>query len=104
MAHLNEEQLKKTIIACLDEMYRSSEPPITWEEVEESYYGAEEWYMNHRISLQKYDDIRRKYEKLIPEHQHRYLHFELLNYAPAFKRKKDDRRSEEEDNGEVRLG
>ena len=80
------EKIKEIIISCLDEMYQASDPPITWAEIEKQYEGVKDWFWKHEIGEKKYDEIRAKYKKMLPPYARGNLDFDLLNYAPKFKK------------------
>ena len=78
----------RIIRACLNDMYRASDPPISWDECEKKYDGVENWFLKHEISEEKYGEIREVYLKQLPKMYHHALGWELLNYAPRFKKEK----------------
>lgn len=85
---MNSEKIRQIITGCLNEMYEASEPSITWKEIEKKYEGVDNWFWNHEITEAKYDEIRDKYRKLLPTYYRGSLDFDLLNYAPKFKKEK----------------
>jgi len=77
----------KLIEQCLDEMYRNSEPPLTWKQVNKKYSGKPDskFYSKHRITEDKYEQIRDKYMKKLSKLGQSELSWILLDFAPAFK-------------------
>jgi len=69
--------------ACLDEMYRASTPPITWEECQTEYKNVDEWYMKHVISTEDYTRIHDKYVKQLGRRWSGDLEMTLLSYSPT---------------------
>lgn len=55
--------ISKAVIDCLDEMYRKSQPSITWEEVEtEAKLNPEKRiWQEHYLSSKKFEEIQDKY-------------------------------------------
>jgi hypothetical protein len=55
--------ISKAVIDCLDEMYRTSQPSITWEEVEaEAKLNPEKRiWEEHYLSAKKFEEIQDKY-------------------------------------------
>lgn len=55
--------ISKAVIDCLDEMYRKSQPSITWEEVEaEAKINPEKRiWQEHYLSPKKFEEIQDKY-------------------------------------------
>ena len=55
--------ISKAVIDCLDEMYRKSQPSITWEEVEaEAKLNPEKRiWQEHYLSPKKFEEIQDKY-------------------------------------------
>lgn len=55
--------ISKAVIDCLDEMYRNSQPSITWEEVEaEAKLNPEKRiWEEHYLSAKKFEEIQDKY-------------------------------------------
>lgn len=85
---MNEKKAIEIMKKCLDEMYKASDPPISWEEIEKKYEGVDNWFWKHEIEERKYEEIRDKYKKQLPPKYRRTLEWELLNYAPKFKMEK----------------
>jgi hypothetical protein len=85
---MNKEKAKKTIEACLNELYINSEPSITWKEVLNKYKDVIEFYMKHEIDDDVYDTIVAQYLKLLPKLYHNDLRWTLLDYAPTHKKNK----------------
>lgn len=83
----------KIFEACINELYMNSEPPITWQEINEKYSGDERssFYMKHCISQKLYDEITSKYKKQLPEYYKRQLSWYLLDYAPTFKHEEEEK-------------
>ena len=79
---MNEHKAAKIIRMCLDELYRNSDPPITWEECEKKYKGVERWFQKHTISVDKYNEIVSKYREKLPRMYQDALSWELVNYGP----------------------
>ena len=75
---------EKAVEDCLDEMYRSSVPPITWNEILQKYAGKKDWHMKHRISEEDYTLIKEKYQRKLHKMYHRDLDWMLLDYSPRF--------------------
>lgn len=57
------DMISKAVIDCLDEMYRKSQPSITWEEVEaEAKLNPEKRiWEEHYLSAKKFEEIQDKY-------------------------------------------
>jgi hypothetical protein len=87
MVYVSRKKATEIVYKCLDEMYKSSDPPISFKECEEKYVGVERWYELHRIDVESYEKIHKKYKKMLPKIYHNSLAMELLNYAPRFKEK-----------------
>jgi hypothetical protein len=76
---------EKIIIECLDEMYRASKPPITWNQIIEKYSDTGiPFYNLHKITEENYIRIKKKYKEKLGRGLHISLEMELLDYAPAF--------------------
>ena len=88
MSYMSEEKATKLIQACLNDMYKASEPSITWAECKKKYVGVEEWYAKHVINEKKFMEIRDVYLKQLPKMYQTTLKWQLLNYAPRFKTEK----------------
>ena len=58
--------VEKAIIECLDEMYRESQPSITWDEIQEQarVNPNRSIWQEHYLPQWKYKDIQEKYMKL----------------------------------------
>lgn len=57
------DMIEKAVIDCLDEMYRKSQPSITWEEVEtEAKVNPDKRiWQEHYLSSKKFEEIQDKY-------------------------------------------
>ena len=55
--------ISKAVIDCLDEMYRKSQPSITWEEVEAEakINPKKRIWQEHYLSPKKFEEIQDKY-------------------------------------------
>ena len=82
---MDKKKVAKLTEQCLDELYRNSEPPITWKEVNEKYSGKDLWWRNHKIVEATYTKIVDKYARQIPKAYLNSFYMELLNYAPMGK-------------------
>jgi len=87
---MNEKKAAELIRSCLDEMYKASIPPITWEQCEKKYKNTENWFWKHAISSEDYTRIKNKYRKKLSRVYHMTLDMELLNYSPRLKTKGDE--------------
>lgn len=58
--------VEKAIIECLDEMYRESQPSITWDEIQEQarVNPNRSIWQEHYLPQWKYKDIQEKYMRL----------------------------------------
>jgi len=75
----------KIVEKCLDEMYRKSDPPTTWNDIKKKYSGKKTKFYNlHRITIEDYERIKKKYEKKLSPAYRNSLDMELLNYSPKF--------------------
>jgi len=84
----NEKKAKEVIVSCLDEMYKNSIPPISWDEILKKYEGKKEcFFSKHKISEEDYMRIKEKYQKKLHKMYHRDLDWMLLDYSPTFKKK-----------------
>lgn len=80
------EKTARLVVQCLDELYRNSQPSITWEEVQEKYSSTDiKFYRKHVINAAEYNRIVDKYKDKLPSGKERELDYTLLNYAPKFK-------------------
>ena len=70
---------------CMDNLYRNSNPSISWEEIKEKYKNKErsEFYMKHCIKQDEYDKIVSQYKKLMTPYYRRKLAWYLLDYSPT---------------------
>jgi len=85
---IGQEKAKKLGEACLNEMYKASNPPITWGEYNKKYGGTKiQGFMKHEISSKDYDRIKAKYAKKLDKFWTRQLDWLLLNYAPKLRNK-----------------
>lgn len=83
---LSKEKATKLGEACLNEMYKKSEPPITWTQVKKKYGGKKiEFFLKHELSMKDYDKIKAKYVKKMGKFWARQLDWLLLDYAPKFR-------------------
>ena len=57
------DMIDKAVIDCLDEMYRKSQPSITWDEVQEQAKENPERriWQEHYLSTKQYEEIQDKY-------------------------------------------
>ena len=57
------DMIEKAIIDCLDEMYRKSQPSITWDEIQEQAKENPERriWQEHYLSTKQYEEIQDKY-------------------------------------------
>ena len=75
----------KIVEKCLDEMYKNSNPPTTWNDIKKKYSGTKTKFYNlHRIEIEDYERIKKKYEKKLSPAYRNSLDMELLNYSPKF--------------------
>ena len=60
------DMVEKAIIECLDEMYRESQPSITWDEIQEQarVNPNRSIWQEHYLPKWKYNDIQEKYMRL----------------------------------------
>ena len=73
----------KLIEQCLNEMYKTSKPSITWAGVKKKYGGKKvEFFLKHKIREKDYERIREKYEKMLGSRK-RGLAWVLLDYSPT---------------------
>mgnify|MGYP000432703302 CR=1 FL=1 len=71
------------ILKCLDELYKNSNPPISWEALEEQYGGTPiNFYEVHTIPHEKYQEIVDKHKQDMRQWEAKRLNFALLNYGP----------------------
>ena len=80
---ITEKRATKLVFECLDELYKNSNPSITWIWVK-FFYGDTDikFWENHKISDKKYNEIVQKYKKKLGDRYSRSLNWDLLNYAP----------------------
>lgn len=70
--------------ACLDEMYKASDPPTTWAKIKKKYTGTKtQFFLKHEITLKDYERIKSKYAKRMGSYA-RDLDWLLLDYSPKF--------------------
>lgn len=57
------DMIEKAIIDCLDEMYRKSQPSITWDEIQKQAKENPERriWQEHYLSTKQYEEIQNKY-------------------------------------------
>jgi len=83
------DKLIKIIDECLDEMYRHSEPPISWKEYKERYGGLKiQGFEFHYLDGKKCEEIWDKYKKKVPIHLRTSFNMEIMNIAPTSKRRR----------------
>jgi hypothetical protein len=69
---------------CLDELYRSSEPPITWADFRAKYGGVKvEGYKLHTIPKSKYVEIVERYRNRLHRMWHVPFDLALLGISPT---------------------
>ena len=79
---MNKEE--KVVIDCLNEMYKASDPPITWKQILRDYSNTDiQFCQLHKIKEEDYTRIKEKYKKKLPKAYHKSLEMDLLNYAPS---------------------
>jgi len=83
---LNDKKALEIFEACIDEMYKNSDPPTTWKNILQE--RKKEFYNEHSITEEQYNNIKAKYEKKLPTFYKRKLAWFLLDYSPAFTQKK----------------
>jgi len=87
---MSEKKALQIFIECIDEMYKNSSPPISWDTIQKKYGKTKiPFYENHSITEKKYDEIKNKYYKKLDTFYRRKLDWFLLDYAPKFKQKKE---------------
>lgn len=72
----------------MNEMYKKSEPSVTWKYIMKTYNGdtdEKEWFRKYTISEEDYFKIKEKYRKKLHKMYHNDLDMILLNYSPTFK-------------------
>jgi transcription-repair coupling factor (superfamily II helicase) len=75
---------EKIVRDCLDEMYKASNPPITWKQIVEKYSDTGIQFCRlHKIKEEDYTRIKEKYKKKLSKGYHKSLEMELLNFAPT---------------------
>lgn len=75
---------EKIVIDCLDEMYKASDPPITWKQIEKKYSDTGvEFFKLHKIKQADYERIKEKYAKKLPNGYSKSFEMDLLNYSPT---------------------
>ncbi|GAI15662.1 unnamed protein product [marine sediment metagenome] len=82
---MNKKNVVELFNECMDELYRASDPPITWQEILDKYIGDKErteFYMHHKITAENYTKITNKYRKKIPPLYRNSFAMFLLNYSP----------------------
>lgn len=82
---VTEKTATKLVFECLDELYRNSDPPISWAWIK-FFYGETDikFWENHKITEAKYNEIVKKYKKKLGYYA-KNLDWDLLNYAPMVK-------------------
>jgi len=84
---MNDTEALKIFESCVNEMYKNSTPPTTWEDIKERYGGTGMAFVNkHSLSEQDYDRIKDKYVVKLNIFYRRQLNWFLLDYAPSFKK------------------
>ena len=86
---VTENKAKELARKCLDEMYKASTPSISWEEILKKYSGKKtQFFRKHKLSDEKYNSIKAKYEKKLGRSWSSSLDWMLLDYAPTFEEHK----------------
>jgi hypothetical protein len=83
---MNDKKALEIFEACINEMYLNSVPPVAWRSILKS--NPKEFFSKHKITEEKYEEIKAKYEKKLPnpkQYYKRQLDWFLLDYAPSFK-------------------
>jgi hypothetical protein len=84
MSHISKSKVVELFNACMDELYKASEPSISWVDLQKKYSGKNvSFYLDYHISEDKYNEIVDKYHKLIHKMYHNDLSWFLLDYAPV---------------------
>lgn len=79
-------QINAVLRRCINELYMNSSPPITFKELEKLYANKNiPYWTRHTIPEYLYDNIVKKYEKVLPKNGQTQLSMILLNYAPTTK-------------------
>ena len=82
---VTENKAKELARKCLDEMYKTSTPPISWKGVLKKYGGTgKQFFLKHKLADKDYNRIKAKYAKKMGMWG-RDLDFMLLNYSPCVK-------------------
>jgi len=75
---------------CLDEMYRKSDPPITWDEYFHSYVDSNiPGYQFHYLDEKVCKEIWMRHKKRLPEYWQTSFSMEIMNFAPTSKKGND---------------
>jgi len=83
---MNDTTALKIFESCVNEMYMSSSPPISWESIKKKYEGKKKtFYDKHVIDKEVYERISEKYMKKLDTYYKRRLSWFLLDYAPSFR-------------------
>jgi len=82
MSYMSKEKTVELINTCLDEMYKASNPPISWKECQDKYVDVDYWYGKHVIKTDKYIEIREKYMKKLTPMYRDSLRWAILNFSP----------------------
>ena len=83
---MNDITALKIFESCVNEMYLSSSPPISWEAIKKKYGGKKTtFYDKHFISEDVYNKIKEKYERMLDLYYRRKLSWFLLDFAPSFR-------------------
>jgi len=92
---MNDKKALEIFEECVNEMYENSTPPITWNDVqskaiefEPNKFTIQGEIRKHKLSEEKYDEIKAKYEKKLDTYYRRQLAWFLLDYSPTFKEEK----------------
>ena len=83
---MNDEKALGIFDECMDELYKASDPSVSWESIQTKYAGKErsEFYEKHCITDDKYYEIKKRYMKRLNAFYKRKLDWYLLDYAPTF--------------------
>jgi len=83
---MNDITALKIFESCVNEMYLSSSPPISWETIKKKYGGKKTtFYDKHFIDKEVYEKISEKYMKKLDAYYKRKLSWFLSEYAPSFR-------------------
>jgi len=81
---VTKEKVLKIAEKCLDEMYRKSDPPLTWKEYVEKYSETKiEGFRDHKLDKETLHEIWDKHEKKVDRLWKTAFNMMVFNYSPV---------------------